>query len=241
MKDKRKVDGCSNRCKSCENLKRRNTPIKPKPREGFKYCTKCNAELSLDNFNVRKILGVMKPFSWCKKCEQEYNNNRYEHNCNYCGKTYRSGRKTSKGCKDCWDDKIGAIGSKALNAIDWSGKNNPMYGIKRFGEENHNYNPNKTDEERESQRHIKGYEEWRDSVYTRDNFTCKCCGDNKGGNLNAHHLNSYSWYKEGRTDVENGITLCDSCHKEFHSIYSYFNNTKQQFEQFLFNKFSRGA
>lgn len=116
-----------------------------------------------------------------------------------------------------------------------------MYGIKRFGEENPNYNPNKTDEERESQRHIKGYEEWRDSVYTRDNFTCKCCGDNKGGNLNAHHLNSYSWYKEGRTDVENGITLCDSCHKEFHSIYSYFNNTKQQFEQFLFNKFSRGA
>lgn len=100
----------------------------------------------------------------------------------------------------------------------------------------HLYNHNLTDEEREYGRNIEGYTEWRNKVYERDKYTCQCCGDNKGGNLNAHHLNGYHWFKEGRTDVNNGITLCDNCHKEFHDIYGYNNNTKKQYEEFIINK-----
>lgn len=30
----------------------------------------------------------------------------------------------------------------------------------------------------------------------------------------------------------NGVCLCEKCHKEFHHIYGYRDNTKEQFEKF---------
>lgn len=95
------------------------------------------------------------------------------------------------------------------------------------------WNPNKSQLEREQSRKISGYRSWRQEVYERDNYTCQCCGDNKGGNLNAHHLNGYNWDKEHRTDIDNEITLCEKCHKEFHDLYGRGNNTKEQFKEFL--------
>jgi hypothetical protein len=100
------------------------------------------------------------------------------------------------------------------------------------GENNVNYNPNKTDEERERGRLIQGYDKWRIEVFERDKYTCVLCGDNRGGNLNAHHLDGYNWCKEKRIDVDNGVTLCESCHFDFHNYYGYGSNTKQQFEEF---------
>ena len=38
-----------------------------------------------------------------------------------------------------------------------------------------------------------------------------------------------------RTDESNGITLCKNCHKNFHSIYGFGNNTKEQFEEWIGN------
>jgi hypothetical protein len=60
------------------------------------------------------------------------------------------------------------------------------------------------------------YQEWRRKVYERDNYTCQHCGDNKGGNLNPHHIKSFAEYPELRYVVENGITLCESCHISAH-------------------------
>lgn len=111
------------------------------------------------------------------------------------------------------------------------GPDNPMYG--RRGKDSPNYNPNITDEEREKGRNIEGYQEFIKEVYKRDNYTCQRCGDNKGGNLVAHHLNGYDTFKEQRTDVNNGVTLCNVCHKEFHSLYGYGNNTKEQYEEWF--------
>lgn len=110
---------------------------------------------------------------------------------------------------------------------------------KFLGENNHNYNPYLTKEERELKRNYIGedsYNSWRKSVYKRDNYTCQCCGNIKNGDFNAHHLNGWNWDKEHRVDVNNGITLCEECHKEFHNLYGYGNNTKYQFEEFLNNK-----
>ena len=100
------------------------------------------------------------------------------------------------------------------------------------GEIHPNYNPNLTQEEREQGRNIEGYEEWRKRVYERDNYACQITGDNKGGNLVAHHLYSYSDCPELRTSVDNGITLTEETHKLFHKIYGYKHNTKEQFEEF---------
>ncbi len=60
------------------------------------------------------------------------------------------------------------------------------------------------------------YIEWRLMVFSRDNFTCQKCGDNRGGNLVAHHIKSFARHPELRIDVNNGITLCRECHKEIH-------------------------
>lgn len=101
------------------------------------------------------------------------------------------------------------------------------------GENHPNYNPNLTEAERIKNRKFNDYELWRMEVYKRDNYVCQCCGDNKGGNLVAHHLDGYDWCKEKRTDIDNGITLCETCHMDFHKEYKYGGNTKEQFYQWI--------
>ena len=125
---------------------------------------------------------------------------------------------------------------RIANKGKWSGENNPMYGkgYKIKGENNPRYNPNLTQEERELGRNIDGYVEWRNEVFKRDNWTCQCCG--KNGDINAHHLNGYNWDKEHRVDIDNGVTLCEDCHREFHQLYGYGYNTKEQYEEFIKNK-----
>lgn len=235
VKDKRYHDGHRKRCKQCENLRRRKTPVLPQPRDGRKYCVKCLKEKPLDEFNFRNVKGEKKPFSYCKECEREYNRNKYLHVCQKCGKSYRSGKNKSTYCKECYSELLRDLETNPSKVIymDWSGENNPMYGVRRFGKSNPNYNPNKTDEEREIERLVEGYSTWRTQVYERDNYTCQCCGDSRGGNLIAHHLDSWDWCKEKRLDVSNWITLCVTCHKRFHDIYGYGKNTKQQFYTFL--------
>lgn len=65
------------------------------------------------------------------------------------------------------------------------------------------------------ERNSKKYSDWRKSVFSRDNYTCQLCGLH-GGKLNAHHKKKWSEYPELRFMVDNGITLCESCHKAVH-------------------------
>ena len=101
-----------------------------------------------------------------------------------------------------------------------------------YKRENHpNWNPNLTDEEREKGRHIEGYDDFIKQVLERDDYTCQITGK-RGGKLEVHHLNCFSDFKEGRTDMNNGITLSKEIHKLFHKIYGNRHNTKEQFEEF---------
>ncbi|MBG9599991.1 endonuclease [Bacillus mycoides] len=231
-KDKAKKDGCRNQCKNCINLRKRKTPIIPKPKQGHKHCAKCRREKQLSEFNIRSVNGRKRIFSYCKECERKYNNNRYDHTCTVCNKKYKSGRKDSSHCKEC-HDKYMVKTYSILHKLDFNGENNPMYGRQRFGQENPNYNPNKTDEEREKERLVEGYGIWRTKVYERDNYTCRCCGYDKGSILVAHHLDGWDWCKKKRLDVDNGVTLCKRCHKQFHDKYGYGHNTRQQFITYM--------
>lgn len=73
---------------------------------------------------------------------------------------------------------------------------------------------------------------WREAVFTRDDFTCQLC-KKRGGKLHPHHILNFSTHIDLRFDVENGITLCESCHKSFHKEHGKANNTKEQVNNFI--------
>ncbi len=76
---------------------------------------------------------------------------------------------------------------------------------------------------------------WRDSVFSRDNWTCQKYMI-KGCKLNPHHILNFSSNPELRFAIDNGITLSEKAHKEFHKIYGKKNNTRKQLLEFLSKK-----
>lgn len=84
----------------------------------------------------------------------------------------------------------------------------------------------------ELDRKQKEYRLWRKFCFERDIFTCQK-HKTRGGKLNAHHINNFSDYPELRFSVDNGITLSEKAHKEFHKIYGTKNNTQYQLQEFL--------
>lgn len=105
--------------------------------------------------------------------------------------------------------------------------------ILNSGDNNNRWNPNKTDEEREIGRSYKEYSYFVQRVLVRDDYTCQCCNKKIDGDAEVHHLDGYDWCKERRIDDTNGICLCANCHKNFHLIYGYGNNTKEQYEEWI--------
>jgi len=65
------------------------------------------------------------------------------------------------------------------------------------------------------QRQTVEYKKWRLDVFRKDSFKCQACGT-VGAGLNAHHIKPFAKYKALRCDLDNGITLCEKCHKELH-------------------------
>jgi hypothetical protein len=83
------------------------------------------------------------------------------------------------------------------------------------------------------------YREWRKGVFGRDLYTCQCCGYKSGLGvkevleLNAHHIKNWKDNEDLRYNINNGITLCEKCHKDFHSMYGKRNTTENQLIEFL--------
>jgi len=59
--------------------------------------------------------------------------------------------------------------------------------------------------------------DWRVKVYERDKYTCQICSKiskkDKVVILNAHHIERFTDNEDLRFDINNGITLCEDCHK----------------------------
>ena len=132
--------------------------------------------------------------------------------------------------------KLGVGGSVVARVLREAGiERKPITQIiagKRDGESNPNWNPELTPEEREKRRSASRQSEWRLAVFERDGYACQVCGDDRGGNLNAHHLEPYRDVKKKRWDVSNGVCVCDTCHRAFHQEHGYRGFTAAQFWRF---------
>ena len=80
------------------------------------------------------------------------------------------------------------------------------------GELSHLWMGGLTDENRKL-RNSAEYDNWRKSVFKRDNYTCVACGV-MGGKLCADHIKEWSLYPMLRFDLENGRTMCYPCHQK---------------------------
>jgi len=61
------------------------------------------------------------------------------------------------------------------------------------------------------------YKAWRMAVYQRDHFHCQICKKHcSEKDIAAHHINSFAAYPHLRFTIDNGITLCRSCHIKVH-------------------------
>jgi len=90
------------------------------------------------------------------------------------------------------------------------GKNNAMYG--RRGKLSPRYKHGNSKIEKLEWGRFE-WKDWRKKVFERDNYTCQKCGDNRGGNLEAHHIKPRHLYPKLKYNLENGITLCRFCHR----------------------------
>jgi len=82
-------------------------------------------------------------------------------------------------------------------------------------------------------RHSRDYRLWRVAVIRRDKV-CQVCGSNK--KRHAHHLNDASNHPLLKFIVDNGITLCGTHHRMFHTSYmrSYQEScVKAHYENFV--------
>ena len=77
------------------------------------------------------------------------------------------------------------------------------------------------------------YFAWRKKVYKRYSGTCACCSSKNKKGMEAHHLFGFSFYQHLKYDENNGILLCESCHKDFHRKNGNHFNVPQQMLTFL--------
>lgn len=63
----------------------------------------------------------------------------------------------------------------------------------------------------------KEYKIWRKSVFKKDSYICQGCGYAKGNIIEAHHILRRVDFPHLTLAINNGITLCENCHRRVHS------------------------
>ena len=84
-----------------------------------------------------------------------------------------------------------------------------------------------------SRKQTREYRIWRANIIRRD-VRCVVCPSME--NREAHHIEDYSFHKDKRYDLDNGVTLCKRCHTMFHCSYkkSFRQKcTKDDWDNFL--------
>lgn len=191
-------------CPECEEI--RNVHYRSICTAGHTICQKCSAKLKMgktlragEKFNRLTVIKPSKKTGYSIfKCG--CGNVTEKRNWNVT-----SGKTTSCGCMRSENMKRIGVYPKDDEHWNWKG------GITG---------------ERYRTMQSKKYKDWRSEVFKRDDYTCKKCGQ-VGYEIRAHHIHNYSDYPKLRFDVDNGITFCEVCHRDFHGIYGNKTNERQ--------------
>lgn len=192
-----------------------------------KPCPICNVNI-VKNFNAKRyaecyhktLLGEGHP-SW-------------KGNCNYCNCGKRI-ENHSKECLNCFHERTKKNMPECLVCQKELYRKETKYCQNCYrGNVTGRWNNDLSVEDRENIRSKNpAYRIWQISILKLYDFKCVQCGDSRGGNLNAHHIENYSSNKEKRLDINNGVCLCKSCHIKFHKLFGFKNNNREQLEVFL--------
>lgn len=187
-----------------------------------KYCMWCkNKKIARKNTkdHTNEIFGMdCVVLEKLEESNKKYNLIMYKYKCGICGDIFiiPSDRiSIQKACRKC---------SQRISRL--RGKDHP------------NYNHSKTEEERKIAAKNRiicdEYRIFHQNILKRDKYRCVICKSNE--RKCVHHLDGYHWAKDKRMDIENCVTLCKECHLQFHKWYGNRDNTKKQFDDFLFMK-----
>lgn len=212
-RNKRNRDGLNGICKECVKESRPKIEL---------FCSLCSKQFIRDksdyNPDARVFCGQKCRLEWIKVFTSGNTIPRKEFTCDNCGGLFERLESQVNGKHHIYCSR----------ACQYKGNSKH-----HSGEDSFHWNHNKPLEERITERKYEAYYEWRKKVYERDAYKCVKCGDDKGGNLHAHHIYNYAEHLELRTVLSNGITFCESCHSEFHLTYGFINNNRRQLDEFL--------
>lgn len=148
-------------------------------------CPVCGKEFrAVKDFKTRKQVYCSKE-CWSKRAVKI-------NICKYCGKEIVTSLKRDKQyCNTNCRNKDYVNTHKGTLSHFWKGGKTEISKIRRTNAD---------------------YRNWRNEVFSRDNFTCQHCGA-RARDIEAHHIKEQSKYPELIYDINNGITLCHKCHK----------------------------
>lgn len=243
-KSRRTKDGYEGKCRSCRQDARK---------KYLRTCEICENEFRTAKKNTRlcsqKCVGKLRTSKHmvetkCKACDSELIIPLYSlAENNYCdSKCYgiilakrMTGERVKRIkflCEYCGKDVLKTESRSRGVSLHFCDKECFSLGIGKFRKD-----PNLSDEVRSLNRNYPEYSLWRLSVFKRDNYKCQACFTDSV-TLHAHHIYNYSSHEKLRTEVTNGITLCQACHLEFHRVYGFKSNTRRQLDEYLTIKLS---
>lgn len=172
--------------------------------KGVSCSDECKQKISLAHLGKPKLkLRVIKIDKVCLTCKKSYKVPPHRKDkSKYCSKICQCRGITPKKVTEETRKKI-SDGHKGSLNHNWKGGVTPL---------------------RVSAWKSSEYKLWRNQIFERDNYKCQECNI-VGGTLNAHHILSWRNYPELRYKLDNGVTLCLSCHKK---TESYLRRPKKQ-------------
>lgn len=172
-------------------------------------CDYCKNELKI--FPSRSIIkhhfcNVSCQIEWQKVYHSGTNNPQWKGAtlakvCEYCRRTFKPRRKDAQFCCDY---------CRISDLTEW-----------QYGSDNPAWKGGTTTGRRVLE--MQGiYKAWKRKVFERDKYRCSMCGSKR--QIEAHHIKTFALYPELRTDLDNGITLCNECHRKLNSKEHLYEN-----------------